>query len=179
MGCAVGRHLKEVLIESGTNDRCPFVFSYMFLIPRLFPSGLLTEKKKKKVKWNILKYTFLVQAKQNYLFSLVNSDLLYFEVHKEFSLYHRTTKDNFQCISLLANIACRQVITCPVSFGPKVKIVTHCLQNKSNRLTIWISNWLICTRATLQTYWAATFQRSTSVRLSAPIPVRYNTISLR
>lgn len=50
MGCAVGRHLKEVLIESGTNDRCPFVFSYMFLIPRLFPSGLLILKKKKKSK---------------------------------------------------------------------------------------------------------------------------------
>lgn len=100
-------------------------------------------------------------------------------LHKEFSSYCRTTKENFQCISLLANTVCRQVITCPLSFGPKIKTVNPCLQNKRNRLSIWISKWLIGTCATQQTYWAATFQHSTFVRLSVPIPVSYNTICLR
>lgn len=45
-----------------------------------------------------------------------NSDLLYLDVHEESSSYHRSTKDHFHCISLLANVVCRQVITCPLSF---------------------------------------------------------------
>lgn len=87
----------------------------MFLIPRLHPNGLLNKKKSKQ---NILKYAFLVQAKQDYLFLLVNSDLLYLDVHKTYSSYYRTTKNHFQCISLRTIIVCKLVITCPLLFEP-------------------------------------------------------------
>jgi len=113
MGCTVGWHPKEAIILTRTSDRCPVACLYIFLIPRPLPNDLL-----KKANQNILKYAFLVQARQDYLFSLVNSDLLYLDVHKVSSSNHRATKDHFQCISLLTNRVCRLVIICPLPFDP-------------------------------------------------------------